>query len=65
MTSSTSRLTAWTPGAVRSWLCARQSLRAEAVALLALYGANQIARGLVASDAGEECVRSSATSKEG
>ena len=45
--------TARTVGRVRGWLALRHSLLSEALLVLGLYGAYELARGVVAGDAGE------------
>ena len=46
-------MTARTAGRLGSWLSVRHSLRSEAAAVLALYGLDELARGLVVGDAEE------------
>lgn len=53
MTSAAASMPARTAGWLRSWLSVRHSLPAEAVVVLALYGAYEVARGLVAGESGE------------
>jgi hypothetical protein len=52
-TTAAVAIPAWTTSRLRGWLSVRHSLRSEVVAVLALYGLYELARGLVVGDTGK------------
>jgi hypothetical protein len=52
-TTAAAAIAARTAAQLRGWLSVRHSLRAEAIAVLVLYGLYELARGLVVGDPAE------------